>query len=123
MANDEEIDELRDLLDNLRIQQAQTTEAIDRIERILGTEDNNTVTTVPARRRQQAPRQRSRPVLRNLELRDFERGQVVRILNPSRGEVDIGTVLGVGTRFVSIRRENSSDTRRIPRNLEILHDI
>ena len=122
MANNDEIDELRDLLDNLRIQQAQTTEAIDRIERLLHEDGGNARRTVTTRRRT-IVRPRNEPVLRNLQLRDFERGQQVRILNPSRGEVDVGTVLSVGTRFVSIRREGASDTRRIPRNLEIIQDV
>ena len=70
-----------------------------------------------------APVPRVVPVLRNLELHNFKRDQRVRKLNPLRGNEDIGTVIGEGTSFVSIRRNRSRDTLVILRNLEIIEDI
>ena len=122
MSAEEDIAELRDLLQNLRIQHTQTAAAIARVERILNNEErgNREPRVVQVQAEAVAIAQ---PVLRNLQLRDFEQGQRVRILNPARGEEDVGVVTGIGTRFVNICRTNSRPTRRIPRNLEIIEDV
>lgn len=126
MNGENEIDELRDLLENLIIQQQETNRAITRVERLIR-QSNVEAREAPVAELVQpaptAPPTVDRPVLRNLQLRDFARGQHVRILNPTRGEEDTGVVTGVGTRFVNIARSQGRDTRRIPRNLEIIRDI
>lgn len=107
----DEVEQLRILLGELRVQQRRTEEAIDRVETAIG-------------RRNQPRTQRETVVEleRELELSDFRVGQLVRILNPRRGEQSTGRVSYVGTRFVGVARSRGQDTRRIPRNLEILFD-
>lgn len=109
MEREDEVDKLRNLLAELRIQQQRTETAINRVEETLNRRTSNGRV---ARRTVQAPRE--------LTLRDFRVGQRVQILNPNRGEHPFGRVSYVGTRFVGITKTGGGNTRRIPRNLAIL---
>ena len=95
---------------------------ITRVEEILRGNATQITGAAPPTRATEAVAVQARVVRRELELRDFQAGQRVRILNPERGAENTGIVMRIGRRFVEISRSRSKDTKRIPRNLEILDD-
>ena len=49
-------------------------------------------------------------------------GHQVRIINPSGGEGNIGTVDKTGRLYVTVRLPNGEFKNRIPKNLRVFHD-
>ena len=105
-----QVREIAQELKELKIAQSRSNDIIRRLERkVLNLSENTDTNRVPTGQTKVTLEQLKRLI-----------GRRVRIINPHRGEPDIGTVSGVGKLYVTVKLTKELSRNRQAKNLRLL---
>ena len=106
-----QVREIAQELEELKITQARSNEVIQRLERKIINLSRDTVDN-------RVPTGESKVTLEQLKRLI---GRKVRIVNPHRGEPDVGIVSGVGKLYVTVKLTEELSRNRQAKNLRLIH--